>query len=69
MVNTSLVFELSVLKPFALPILYAVPETAPEYAEAQRLIKMLMFFKVIPEYSLPGTSILREFLGGSKFTY
>ena len=69
MVNTSLVFELSVLKPFALPILYAVPETAPEYAEAQRLIKMLIFFKVIPEYSLPGTSILREFLGGSKFTY
>jgi uridine kinase len=69
MINTSLVFELSVLKPFALPILHAVPETAPEYAEAQRLIKLLMFFKSIPEYSLPGTSILREFLGGSKFTY
>lgn len=69
MINTSLVFELSVLKPFALPILYAVPETAPEYAEAQRLIKMLLFFKTIPEFSLPGTSILREFLGGSKFTY
>lgn len=69
MINTSLVFELSVLKPFALPILHAVPETAPEYAEAQRLIKLLMFFKAIPEFSLPGTSILREFLGGSKFTY
>ena len=69
MINTSLVFELSVLKPFALPILHAVPETAPEYAEAQRLIKLLMFFKSISEYSLPGTSILREFLGGSKFTY
>ena len=69
MINTSLVFELSVLKPFALPILYAVPETAQEYAEAQRLIKMLLFFKTIPEFSLPGTSILREFLGGSKFTY
>ena len=69
MINTSLVFELSVLKPFALPILHAVPETAPEYAEAQRLIKLLMFFKTIPELSLPGTSILREFLGGSKFTY
>ena len=69
MINTSLVFELSVLKPFALPILYAVPETVPEYAEAQRLIKLLLFFKTIPEFSLPGTSILREFLGGSKFTY
>ena len=69
MINTSLVFELSVLKPFALPILHAVPQIAPEYAEAQRLIKLLMFFKSIPEFSLPGTSILREFLGGSKFTY
>ena len=69
MINTSLVFELSVLKPFALPILHAVPQIAPEYAEAQRLIKLLMFFKSIPEVSLPGTSILREFLGGSKFTY
>ena len=69
MINTSLVFELSVLKPFALPILHAVPQIAPEYAEAQRLIKLLMFFKSIPEISLPGTSILREFLGGSKFTY
>ncbi len=69
MVNTSLVFELSVLKPVALPILYAVPETVPEYAEAQRLIKLLLFFKTIPMDSLPGTSILREFLGGSKFNY
>ena len=69
MINTSLVFELSVLKSFALPILHAVPETVPEYAEAQRLIKLLMFFKSIPEVSLPGTSILREFLGGSNFNY
>jgi len=69
MINTSLVFELSVLKTYALPILHAVPETALEYAEAQRLIKLLMFFKTIPEISLPGTSILREFLGGSNFNY
>jgi uridine kinase len=57
------------LKPVALPILYAVPETVPEYAEARRLIKLLMFFKTISMDALPGTSILREFLGGSKFTY
>ena len=67
MINTSLVFELSVLKPYAMPILYAVPETVPEYAEATRLIKMLTFFKTIPVSSLPGTSILREFVGGSAF--
>lgn len=69
MINTSLVFELGVLKSYALPILHAVPETAPEYAEAVRLIKFLSFFKAIPEASLLGTSILREFVGGSKFTY
>lgn len=67
MINTSLVFELSVLKPYAMPILYGVPETVPEYAEAQRLIKLLSFFKTIPVNSLPGTSILREFVGGSTF--
>jgi len=69
MINTSLIFELSVLKPYAMPILYAVPETAPEYAEATRLIKLLSFFRTIPESALPGTSILREFVGGSKFSY
>ena len=67
MINTSLVFELSVLKPYAMPILYGVPENVPEYAEAMRLIKLLSFFKTIPVNSLPGTSILREFVGGSTF--
>ena len=69
MINTSLVFELSVLKPYAMPILHAVPESVPEYAEATRLIKLLSFFKTIPVSSLPGTSILREFVGGSTFVY
>lgn len=69
MINTSLVFELSVLKSYAMPILHAVPETAPEFAEATRLIKLLSFFRTIPENTLPGTSILREFVGGSKFVY
>lgn len=69
MVNTSLIFELSVLKPYAMPILHAVPENVPEYAEATRLIKLLSFFKTIPVTSLPGTSILREFMGGSAFQY
>lgn len=69
MINTSLVYELGVLKPYALPVLYAVPETEPEYAEAVRLMKFLSFFKTIPEHMLTGTSILREFVGGSKFSY
>ena len=69
MINTSLVFELGVLKPYAMPILQAVPETTVEYAEAVRLLKFLSFFKTIPTDAVSGTSILREFVGGSKFSY
>ncbi len=69
MINTSLIFELGLLKNYAIPILNEVPETAPEYAEATRLLKFLSYFHSIPESDVPGTSILREFVGGSKFTY
>ena len=69
MINTSLIFELGVLKPYANAILRQVPETAVEYAEATRLLKFLSFFKTIPVNTIPGTSILREFIGGSKFRY
>jgi uridine kinase len=69
MFNTSLIYELSVLRPYAMPILMAVPEYEPEYAEAIRLVKFLRFFKQISEERIPGTSILREFVGGSKFSY
>jgi uridine kinase len=69
MFNTSLIYELSVLRPYAMPILMAVPEFEPEYAEAIRLMKFLGFFKSINDDMIPGTSILREFVGGSKFSY
>jgi len=69
MFNTSLIYELSVLRPYAMPILTAVPEYETEYAEAIRLINFLQFFKPIKEEMIPGTSILREFVGGSRFRY
>ncbi|MCL2291401.1 MAG: nucleoside kinase [Bacteroidetes bacterium] len=69
MFNTSLIYELAVLRPYAMPILMAVPEYEPEFAEAIRLIKFLGFFKPISDNMIPGTSILREFVGGSKFSY
>lgn len=67
--NTSLICELGVLKPYATSILSDVPENCPEYPEAYRLLKFLSYFKTIPTDAIPGTSILREFVGGSKFTY
>lgn len=69
MVNTALFFEISILKQYARPLLVQVPANTPEYAEALRLMKFLDYFVEIPDHELPPTSILREFLGGSSFTY
>ena len=69
MFNSSLLFELSVMKNYALPILQQVPSSKPEYAEASRLIKFLNYFEPLDEKDIPSTSLLREFLGGSSFHY
>ena len=69
MFNSSLLFELAVMKNYALPILQQVPTSAPEYAEASRLMKFLSYFEPLDEKDIPSTSLLREFLGGSSFHY
>jgi uridine kinase len=69
MFNTAMLFELAVIKKQAEPLLEQVPENCPEHAEANRLLKFLRYIKPIPEDQIPPTSLLREFLGGSSFTY
>ena len=69
MFNTAMLYELSVIKMQAEPLLQQVPENCEEYAEAYRLLKFLKYFKGIPYNNLPPTSLLREFLGGSSFHY
>ena len=70
MINTALLYELAVLKPFAETILMEVQPNQPEYSEARRLLKFFSYFKPILNLNgIPPTSILREFLGGSSFTY
>ena len=69
MLNTAMLYELSVLKMQAEPLLQQVPENCEEFAEAYRLLKFLKYFKGIPFDNLPPTSLLREFLGGSSFHY
>lgn len=69
MFNSALIFELSVLKRHAEPILAAVPKYCKEYAEAHRLLNFLSYFEQIPEKEIPPTSMLREFVGGSSFRY
>lgn len=69
MVNTALLFELPALRRQAQRLLEQVPESAPEFSEAHRLRKFLSYLRPIDIEPLPPTSLLREFLGGSSFTY
>ena len=69
MFNTAMIYELAVIKSQAEPLLEQVPENCDEHSEAYRLLKFLKYFKPIPYRSLPPTSLLREFLGGSSFKY
>lgn len=69
MFNSSLLFELAVIRDYAVPVLRSVPRNCPEYAEAARLLKFLHYFRSLSESEIPPTSLLREFLGGSSFKY
>lgn len=69
MFNSSMVYELAALRPFAEPILRDVPQNVPEYAEAQRLLRFLRFIHSIHIADIPHSSLLREFIGGSVFHY
>ncbi|MDO4544695.1 MAG: nucleoside kinase [Bacillota bacterium] len=66
--NSALVYELSVLKKYAMPLLEEVPQDDPAYSEAVRMMKFIQFFHVIEdERDIPNNSIMREFIGGSIF--
>ena len=65
--NTSLIYELGVLKVFVEPLLYSVSAKSPAYNEARRLIHSLKGFFPIPSDYVGEDSILREFIGGSIF--
>ncbi|MGC8955453.1 MAG: nucleoside kinase [Fervidobacterium sp.] len=70
MFNSALVYELSVLKIFAEPLLAVVPDNEPESTEANRLLKILDYFLPITNIEdIPRTSIIREFIGRSAFKY
>ena len=69
MVNTSLFYELGVIRPIVEPILREIPDTVPEFGEADRLLRFLDNFVPIKQDEIPLDSVLREFVGGSTFTY
>ena len=67
MFNSSLIYEISVLKQFVQPLLFQVPPGTEEEMEARRLLKFLSYFLGVDSGSVPNNSILREFIGGSCF--
>ena len=67
--NSALDYELAVLKFYAEPLLRSVKPGMKEYSEAARLLSFLGNFAPIPPQYVPGTSILREFIGESDFKY
>ena len=65
--NTSLPYEICVLKGYVMPLLMTVGEDSPVYGEALRLRSMLEYLPVIPSDDVPNLSLIREFIGGSCF--
>ena len=64
--NTNYIYELAVLKKYAKPLLEEIKRDEKEYAEAQRMLSFLKFFRTIEDDSMiANNSILREFIGGS----
>ena len=67
MFNSSLIYELAAEKKYAKPMLSQIPQSEKEYGEAQRLLKLLEYVDDIPDFDIPNTSLIREFIGGSIY--
>ena len=67
MFNSSLLYELAVLKQYVEPLLFGVDKDSEEYLEAKRLLKFFDYFVGIGSENVPTNSLLREFIGGGCF--
>ncbi len=65
--NSALIYELSVLKQYAEPLLFGIDRNVPEYQEAKRLLKFLDYFLGVDSTNIPDNSLVREFIGGGCF--
>jgi uridine kinase len=69
MFNSALAYETAVLKSFADRYLLEVPPVSPAQARGYQLRRFLELFVPVWPDDVPATSILREFIGGSGFSY
>lgn len=65
--NSALIYELSVLKQYAEPLLFGIDRNVPEYQEAKRLLKFFDYFLGVDSTNIPDNSLVREFIGGGCF--
>ena len=64
MFNSALIYEMSILKLYATPLLLNIEDDCPEYSEAKRLLKLMGYFMPLTPDAVNNTSLLREFIGG-----
>ncbi|HMM36580.1 MAG TPA: hypothetical protein PKA62_17880 [Thermoanaerobaculia bacterium] len=69
MFNSALAYETAVLKSFADRYLLEIPPVSPAQARGFQLRRFLELFVPVWPDDVPATSILREFIGGSGFSY
>ena len=69
MFNSSIIYELSILKKYAMPLLEEITPIEPEYSEAKRLCSLLQYVDSVEPDWIPNNSLLREFIGGSIYEY
>ncbi|WP_434311048.1 nucleoside kinase [Hominifimenecus sp. rT4P-3] len=67
MFNSALIYEFSVLKSYAEPLLFGIPVDSPQYQEAKRLLKFFDYFLAVDSTAIPNNSLMKEFIGGSCF--
>lgn len=67
MFNSSLIYEIAVLKVYVEPLLASVDRNEPEFSDAKRLYEFLGYFLPIEKDDIPINSIIREFIGGGCF--
>lgn len=67
MFNSSIVYELAVLRNYAIPLLEQIDNTHSEYSEARRLITLLKYFEPMDGSLIPNNSLIKEFIGGSIY--
>ncbi|MFA6620425.1 MAG: hypothetical protein WCS90_04780 [Bacilli bacterium] len=65
--NSFMPYELPVMKKYAMPLLGSIDKESPYYPDAERLMRMLKFFRDMQDEWIPSNSLMREFIGGSCY--